>query len=187
MNRFKDKAAWLHIALRDGKTDDVRTYLEDPDALDVVLRLAHMLAPHDIGGAQVRHTLAEIIDERNGAAMGRAMLDRALGRDVTIGRDVVRIRSLRPNDSKPDKAVMRVHMTHMEALERAGHDASLDVRPGSKSPGDAVSDYVAGMVDDLRARRGEMRRQRDVQDIIERNAPEWQHGPTESEDERARR
>lgn len=63
------------------------------------------------------------------------------------------------------------------ALDRAlGRDVSLDVLPGAQSPGDAVRDYVAGMVDDLRLRRDQMRRQRDVQDIIERNAPEWQHG-----------
>lgn len=95
-----------------------------------------------------------MVEAADGALMGRAMLDRALGSDVT-----------------------------------------LDVRPGSKSLGDAVSEYVAGMVDDLRVRRDVLAQGREptrstmlaVGDIIERNAHEWQHGPTESDDERARR
>ena len=79
-------------------------------------------------------------------------------------------------------------------MGRAMLDRALDVRPGSKSPGGAVSDYVAGMMDDLRLRTARSNAHAEaglaqafdgVTDIIERNAPAWQGG--ESDDERARR
>ena len=143
MDYLKSAGNRLYVALRDNDLERAHKMLDDPDALDIVLHLAHALAPHDIGGSHVRHSLADIIEEREGAAMGRAMLDRALGRDVT-----------------------------------------LDVRPGALRPGDAVRDYVAGMVDDLRPRRDTLAASK-LDDIIERNAPGWQEG--ESDAERARR
>lgn len=103
------------------------------------------------------------------------------------------------------------------ALDRAlGRDVSLDVLPGAQSPGDAVSSYVASVMDELKARaqamglntespeyraafnakvnnlRAERRRMTTgaleaggPTDIIERNARGWQEG--ESNAERARR
>lgn len=80
-------------------------------------------------------------------------------------------------------------------MGRAMLDRALDVRPGSKSPGGAVSDYVAGMMDDLRLRTARSNAHAEaglaqafdgVTDIIERNATAWQGGG-ESDEERARR
>lgn len=135
--------------------------------------------------------MAEAAD---GALMGRAMLDRALGRDATltdigIGPRAVYVThgvvsvscgekdeafaaalrkalsldatcddlpSYKMSPERPGQE--RGDESHNDIMRAAafGRDASLDVRPGARSPGDAVSDYVASMVDDLRARRDKL-------------------------------
>lgn len=139
-----------------------------------------------------------MVEAADGALMGRAMLDRALGRDA-------RPRKLGPNHKGGDACASsrlsgegynRVRVCSCGAEDHEpgfSLDTSLDVRPGSKSPGDAVSDYVAGMFDDLWARRDALTRACEptkrtmlkLDEIIERNARGWQEG--ETDDERARR
>ena len=119
------------------------------------------------------------VDAIDGALMGQRALDRALGRDASLASIGIGPGAVYVTHGVVSVSCGEKDDEFAKALRRElalGRDASLDVRPGAQSPGDAVRDYVAGMVDDLRLRRDQMRRQRDVQDIIERNAPEWQHG-----------
>ena len=127
-----------------------------------------------------------MIEAADGALMAQRMLEAARNSEA-IERFLAELRESRKIDERRE----REQANRMAGADE--RDASLDVRPGAQSPGEAVRDYVAGMVDDLRLRRDVLTQgcdptkstMRAVGDIIERNAPAWQGG--ESDDERARR